>query len=263
MGWYFSVALPDDPAPCHDAAETLRSVARAARLAADFLDGQGALPREDFGGLAARSYRDASAALGADSRGVADDTHGLAVALDDYAARIAAVRRTLAGIRDDALAQGFTITPQERVESVPVAGTSVNLPFQRLEARATRAHAEAEAAGADWWQAVQDLTTGPLAPTSAPFPYPPPGPAEMPSDTHARDSEPADAHRDPHPPPTAAPLAPGEAAPAGPASPAGPTQQSAPFVPHVLHSAALPLPWAHVPEPPPTPCPTAFEGVLT
>lgn len=289
MGWYFSVALPDDPAPCHDAAETLRSVARAARRAADFLDGQGALPREDFGGLAARSYRDASAALGADSRGVADDTHGLAVALDDYAARIAAVRRTLAGVRDDAMAQGFTITPEERVESVPVAGTTANLSFQRLEARATRAHAEAEAARSDWWQAVQDLTTGPLAPTSDPFPYPfpypPAGPAEMPSDTHTRDREPADARRDPQPPVTAAPFAPIEPAsspygpgpgqepepePAAPvqpvradAGPAGPTLHSATYAPYVLHSAALPLPWAHLSEPPPTPSPTTVEGVLT
>lgn len=128
------------PTGVDDAAETLRSVAHAARRAADFLDGQGALPREDFGGLAARRYRDASAALGADSRGVADDTHGLAVVLDDYAAGIAAVRQMLADVREDALAQGFTITPEERVESVPVPGTTVNLPFQRLDARAIRAH---------------------------------------------------------------------------------------------------------------------------
>src|SRR5687768_7585136 len=95
MSWHFSVALPADPAPCHDAAATLRSVARAADQAAEFLAAQSVLPREDFSGATAESYRAASAALSADSAGVARDSRALADALDDYAVRVAAVRRTL------------------------------------------------------------------------------------------------------------------------------------------------------------------------
>jgi hypothetical protein len=163
MSWSFSVALPADPAPCHDAADTIRSVARAADGAADFLDGQAAVPHHDFSGAAADSYRSAAASLGADSRGVAGDTRALAAALDDYAARIAAVRRTLTRVREAAVAQGFEVTADDQVESVPVPGTAVDAAYRRLEATANDAHEEAASAYAAWSRAVQELTTGPLA----------------------------------------------------------------------------------------------------
>jgi hypothetical protein len=163
VSWFFSVAQPADPAPCQDAVLTLRSVARDADEAADFLAGQAVLPSEDFSGLAARSYRDASAVLGADSRGIALDARALAAALDNYAVRIAAVRRALGRVRSDAVSEGFSVTADDLVEWVPAPATDIDAAYQRLEARALHAHAEAESAYVDWWRAVQEHTTGPLA----------------------------------------------------------------------------------------------------
>ncbi len=129
------------------------------------------MPGAVFSGLAAQSYRSASAALAADSRGVALDLTELAAALDDYAARIAGVRRTLLRVRQDAELQGFSISPDDRVQSVPVPGTAVEAAFQRLEDRAVAAQTEAESARSAWWQTVQAATTGPLAsPASDPPP---------------------------------------------------------------------------------------------
>ncbi|MDZ5619866.1 hypothetical protein SFC88_03460 [Nocardioides sp. HM23] len=163
MSWYFSVALPADPAPCHDAAATLRAVARAAGTAADFLAGQSVLSRDAFGGAAAQSYRTAAAALRDDSTGVAADTSALAEALDGYAVRVASVRRALAAVRDDAVAHGFEVTADDQVEWVPAPGTEIDAVYRSLEDRAVRARAEADSAYADWWRAVQEHTTGPLA----------------------------------------------------------------------------------------------------
>lgn len=162
MSWYFSVALPTDPAGCDRAAESLREVARVARTAGDFLDGQAALPREVFSGLAAQSYRAASGALATDCRGTVDDTLALASALDDYVARISDVRRTLARIRDDALAADLEVSSADLVHQVPVPRTEQDAVFRRLEAAAAAAHAEAESAYDAWWQAVQEFTKGPL-----------------------------------------------------------------------------------------------------
>lgn len=173
MGWYFSVALPTDPAACHSAAESLRAVARRTGDAAAFLDTQADLPREVFSGLAARSYRAASGALATDCRGSADDTLALAAALETYAARISAVRRALARIRDDAMAAGLDVSSDDLVHQVPVPRTEQDEAFRRLEAAATDAHAEAESAYAAWWQAVQEHTKGPL-PSRACLPYEPP-----------------------------------------------------------------------------------------
>lgn len=162
MGWSFSVALPADPAPCRDAAETLRDVARAAETAAEFLAGQAVVPHADFSGTAADSYRSASAELGADSAGVARDTHLLAAALDDYAIRVAAVRRVLTRVRDDAVAHGFGVTPDDRVEWIPAPGTDLDETYRMLESRAVGARAEADAAYAEWSRSVQAHTTGSL-----------------------------------------------------------------------------------------------------
>jgi hypothetical protein len=184
VSWFFSVAQPADPAPCQDAVLTLRSVARDADEAADFLAGQAVLPSEDFSGLAARSYRDASAVLGADSRGIALDARALAAALDNYAVRIAAVRRALGRVRSDAVTEGFSAA-DDLVEWVPAPATDIDAAYQRLEARALHAHAEAESAYVDWWRAVQEHTTGPLASLTkvqAPDPLVPATPPPVPID---------------------------------------------------------------------------------
>jgi len=255
VGWSFSVALPADAAPCHEAADLLRSVARAAGHAADFLDDQAGMPGEDFGGAAARSYRAASVDLGADARGVADDVHALAAALDDYADRIEGVRQELARIRDAALDAGLTITSDERVLWTPVPETPVDAAYERLDARATRAHADAGGACGSWSRAVQRLTTGPLA-LSAPL-----------DDLPPRTEQPTE-HASPAPqpePPTRliSATAPGLPDPSGEAGPepaphpsyppAMVAASSAPLPPPLL----LPLPAAHAPRP------DGFEGVLT
>jgi hypothetical protein len=198
VSWFFSVAQPADPAPCRDAVLTLRSVARDAEEAADFLAGQAALPTEDFSGLAARSYRDASAVLCAESRGIALDARALAAALDNYAVRIAAVRRALGRVRSDAVDEGFSVTADDLVEWVPAPATDIDAAYQRLEARALRAHAEAESAYVDWWRAAQEHTTGPLASlTTVPAPDPlvpataPPVPIDERRDRVTRTATPA------------------------------------------------------------------------
>ena len=175
MGWYFSVAQPDDPAGCQEAAESLRAVARRARTAEAFLDDQASLPNEVFSGLASQSYRAASSALATDCRGASDDTLALAAALDDYATRLSDVRRTLARIRDDAVAAGLDVSSVDLVNQVPVPGTEQDAVFRRLDAAAAAAHAEAESAYSAWWQAVQEHTKGPL-PSRTGLPYEPPGP---------------------------------------------------------------------------------------
>lgn len=162
MSWYFSIRLPEHPTGCHQAAGSLREVARRAREAAELLDCQVALPREVFGGLAAQSYRTAAGALATDCRGSADDTLALAGALEEYAARISDVRRTLARIRDDALAADLEVSAVDLVHQVPVPGTEQGATFRRLEAAAAAAHAEAESAYAAWWWALQEHTKGPL-----------------------------------------------------------------------------------------------------
>lgn len=162
MSWYFSIALPEDPSGCHQAAESLRAVADRALQAADVLDGQVALPRETFSGLAAQSYRTAASALATDCRGSADDTLALARVLEDYATRITDVRRTLTRVRDDALAAHLEVSAVDLVQQVPVPGTEQDTTFRRLEAEASAAHAEAESAYAAWWQALQEHTKGPL-----------------------------------------------------------------------------------------------------
>jgi uncharacterized protein YukE len=267
VAWHFSVALPADPGPCHDAADSLRAVARTAGHAADFLDGQSAMPAEDFTGAAARSYRAAASVLGADARGVADDVHALAAALDDYAVRIEGVRQELGRIREAALDAGLEITSDERVLLTPAPETPVDAAYERLEARATRAHAEAHSASGSWWRAVQRFTTGPLGPTTPlddppvragipiddrplprpdhrpgtpPAPPPSPSPSREPGQTEVPQSEPAADRgdgprhhdRDRHPMVAAT---------------------MAPLPPPLL----LRLPAAHAP------CPDGFEGVLT
>lgn len=162
MGWSFSVRMPTDPAGCHDAAQTLRAAAVAATDAADFLDGQTALPPERFGGWTAQDYRAAASDLAQDSRGCAADTTALAAALDDYVARIRAVRRTLARIRDDAVRAGLTLTPDDDVWWPPAPTTEQDLAYRRLCSEATDAHTEAASAYATWWEALQELTKGPL-----------------------------------------------------------------------------------------------------
>lgn len=137
-------------------------VARRAGDAAVFLDHQAGLSTEVFSGLASQSYRAASGALVTDCRGTADDTLALAAALDDYATRISDVRRTLARIRDDALAAGLDVSPVDLVQQVPVPRTERDEVFRRLEAAAAAAQAEAQSAYDDWWQAVQEFTKGPL-----------------------------------------------------------------------------------------------------
>ncbi len=172
MSWYFSVALPLDPAGCARGAESLREVARRAQEAADFHDGQVALPHEAFSGLAAQSYRTASSALAIDCRAIVDDTLALAGALDDYAARMTDVRRTLARIRDDALAADLEVSSADLVHQVPVPGTDQDAVFRRLEAAAAAAHADGESACDAWWQAVQEFTKG-LLPSRTDLPYQP------------------------------------------------------------------------------------------
>jgi hypothetical protein len=161
VSWYFSVALPADATDCHRAADSLRLVARRAGAAAAFLDGQASLPNESFSGLAAQSYRTASGALATDCRGTHDDTLALAAALDHCAARISAVRRTLARIRDDAVAAGLDVS-SDLVHQVPVPRTEQDATFRLLETAAAGAHAETESAYAAWWHAVQEFTKGPL-----------------------------------------------------------------------------------------------------
>jgi len=260
MSWSFSVALPTDPAPCRDAADTLRSVARAADDAAGFLDGQAAVPHHDFSGAAADSYRTAAAVLGADSRGVAADTHALAAALDDYAAHIAAVRRTLTRVREAAVAQGFAVTVDDHVESVPVPGTTVDAAYRRLEATASEAHEAAASAYAAWSQAVQDLTTGPLADARAESPseLPREMPRDLPDRADPRQDERAEHTGEPSPGP-----APGEEAPDRAHEPEH--EHAVPVHPHFTAASVASRPaWLPlVPDPAAhAPFPTAFEGVL-
>jgi len=265
MSWSFSVALPTDPEPCHDAADTLRSVAQAAHGAADFLDGQAAVPHHDFSGAAADSYRTAAAVLGADSRGVAADTHALAAALDDYAAHIAAVRRTLTRVREAAVAQGFAVTVDDHVESVPVPGTVVDAAYRRLEAAANEAHEAAASAYAAWSQAVQDLTTGPLAdagaesPSEVPRETPREMPREVPDRADRRRRERGE-HTGAKPSPGPAP---GEGAPDRAEEPEH--EHAVPVRPHFTAASVASRPaWLPlVPDPAAhAPFPTAFEGVL-
>lgn len=266
MSWFFSVALPTDPSLCHDAAGTLRSAARAAERTAAFLAGQSSMPGAVFSGLAAQSYRSASAALAADSRGVALDLTELAAALDDYAARIAGVRHTLLRVRQDAELQGFSISPDDRVQSVPVPGTAVEAAFQRLEDRAVAAQTEAESARSAWWQTVQAATTGPLA---SPASDPPPVLIHLPPvrPIRADPVEPAAPPCQPvreEPVPSTQPV-PTQPVPEHPApDPPVERPRSDPAPRKVAASVApLPSPLRPVPDPAAhAPYPNGFEGVL-
>lgn len=162
MSWFFSVALPADPIGCRSAARTLRATADAATAAADFLAHQATLSPSEFSGLTARSYRAAAAALETDSRGAASDTTGLAAALDAYADRIDDVRRVLERVRDDAVRAGLDVTADELVLWPPAPATEQDRTYQRLAAAAAGARTDQETAYSAWWQALQELTKGPL-----------------------------------------------------------------------------------------------------
>lgn len=221
MSWSFSVAQPADPGPCHDAAATLRAVADAADDATRFLGGEAAVSPEVFGGVAAERYRAASAALGTGTAGVAADTRVLAEALDTYASRIAAVRRTLERVRAEAVRAGIEVTPDDLVQQVPIPGTEQDATFHRLEASAADARADAESAYLDWRRALDEHTTTPLPVV----PSGPPGPSPVPCDAAAPDPEPRDPQpRDRRP---LAPVGPGPAP-----GPSTPEPASVPAHPH-------------------------------
>lgn len=164
MGSSFSVALPADPAGCHDAALTLRTAARAATSAADELADQVAMPRDSFSGIAAQTYRDAAAATEADCRGSARDLTALADALEAYADAVGAARRVLAHVRDDVVGAGLAITPDDLVVNLftPDPRPHRHAVFDRLAAVADAAQADVASARRAWWHAVQDHTKGEL-----------------------------------------------------------------------------------------------------
>jgi hypothetical protein len=162
VGWSFSVELPADRAGCSGAADTLRSAARAAAAAADFLAGQAALSPVEFSGVTAQSYRTTAAALETDCRGSAADTTALADALDLYAMRINEIRRVLTHLRDHAVRAGLELTSDDLVLWPPAPTTEQDRIYQRLEATASDARIDEQAAHEAWWRAVQLLTKGPL-----------------------------------------------------------------------------------------------------
>lgn len=163
MSWFFSVALPVDPASCHQAVGTVRAVAEAAGHASDLLAEQTALPSYAFGGLAAESYRAACGRLSGATAGLAHDTQAVAAALDAYAARVTAARDTLLHVRDAAVAAGFRVTPDDLVLWVPAPALVEDATYRRLERAAAQARAEAATATAEWAHAVEEHTTGRLA----------------------------------------------------------------------------------------------------
>ena len=139
MSWFFSVALPVDPAPCREAVGTLRSVARTARSASDVLEGQTALPPESFGGLTAHTYRLACGRLSRATAGLAEDASGLAAALEEYVVRVVAARSTLVDVRAAAVAAGFRLA-DDIVQWVPAPASPLGELYGRLETGPVAGH---------------------------------------------------------------------------------------------------------------------------
>lgn len=289
----FTLAIPDDPAPCLAAADGLRALARSTEEAADHLDTQVLLPSDDFSGVTAQAYRAACGDLRSDVLLLARDVRGLADALVDYVGGIEDVRRVLQQVGRRAVAEGLQVSGAE-IRRPECPDPAQDEAFVVLLGLKNRAHLAAGWVYSDWMAALERHTgavpTGTIAypplgawpPQPGDDPYDAGGPRLGPGSSVSGDPPASpggqerpdrpDRHADDRPhapaPPRSAPAHTGAAsAPApsaGPATP-GSDPRDVPFDPHPMIPASVaPLPDLLLPDPAAHGrCPDAFEGVLT
>ena len=95
MTEWISPVVPGGHDECRRAAGSLRSVAAVVGDARAFA-GRGAVPSlEEFDGVSANAYREATSRIRHDAAGLERDLRSLAAALDAYADRVVEVRRVM------------------------------------------------------------------------------------------------------------------------------------------------------------------------
>jgi hypothetical protein len=181
----FTLDMPPRPAPCRAAAASLRSIARTASSTSEFVEVQATLPHSVFSGAAARSYRAASADLGADIALLGSDVRALAAELETYADRIQDVRRVLAQVGRRAVAERLVLAwPNVVLPECP--DPAQRFAYERLRRAAEDASAARDWANEAWATALGQHTgqwpEGALPVCTAPPPGWPPEGGEYPFD---------------------------------------------------------------------------------